>query len=36
VAGAEIPPPEDWRAKVEEELTALRSEVERIKSSLGM
>lgn len=32
----EAPPPEDWKAKVEAELSALRSELERIKSSLGL
>ncbi len=30
------PPPEDWKAKVEGELAALREELDRIKSALGM
>jgi len=32
----EAPPPADWKAHMEAELAALRSEVENIKSSLGL
>jgi uncharacterized protein YceH (UPF0502 family) len=32
----EVPPSEDWKAKVEAELSALRSELERIKAELGL
>jgi uncharacterized protein YceH (UPF0502 family) len=32
----EVPPSEDWKAKVEAELSALRSELEKIKSALGL
>jgi len=32
----EIPPPEDWKAKVEAELAALREELRQLKASLGM
>jgi uncharacterized protein YceH (UPF0502 family) len=32
----EVPPSEDWKAKMESELSELRSELERIKSALGM
>jgi uncharacterized protein YceH (UPF0502 family) len=32
----EVPPSEDWKAKVEAELSALRNELERIKSELGL
>jgi uncharacterized protein YceH (UPF0502 family) len=30
------PPPEDWKEKVEAELASLRTEIDRIKSALGM
>ncbi len=33
---AEVPPPEDWKARMESELAALRSELDRIKSALGI
>jgi uncharacterized protein YceH (UPF0502 family) len=33
-AAVELPPPEDWKAKVEAELAALRSEVERLKAMM--
>ena len=36
VAVVEVPPPEDWKAKVEAELAALRRELEQLKASLGM
>jgi uncharacterized protein len=32
----EVPPPEDWKAKIETELAALRSELAAIKSALGI
>ncbi len=32
----ETPPPEDWKAKVEAELAALRRELDQLKSSLGV
>jgi uncharacterized protein YceH (UPF0502 family) len=32
----EVPPSEDWKARVESELSELRGELERIKSALGM
>ena len=35
-AQVEAPPPEDWKAKVESELAALRSELEKIKAALGI
>lgn len=35
-AAVEAPPPADWKAGVEAELAALRSEVERLKAALGM
>ncbi len=35
-AGVEAPPPADWKAGIEAELASLRSEVERIKSALGL
>jgi uncharacterized protein len=33
---AEVPPPEDWKAKVEAELAALRRELSEIKTALGI
>jgi len=35
-AAVEVPPPEDWKAKVEAELAALRREFEQLKASLGV
>lgn len=35
-APVEIPPPEDWKAKVETELAALRRELQQIKAALGI
>ncbi len=35
-AAAEVPPPEDWKAKVETELAALRREIEQLKEALGV
>ena len=35
-AAVEAPPPPDWKAGVEAELAALRSELEKIKSALGI
>ena len=35
-AQVEAPPPQDWKAKVESELAALRSELEQIKTALGI
>ena len=32
----EVPPPEDWKAKVEAELAALRTELAEIKTALGI
>jgi uncharacterized protein YceH (UPF0502 family) len=32
----EVPPPEDWKTKVEAELLALRNELEQIKAELGL
>lgn len=35
-AVVEVPPPEDWKAKVEAELAGLRRELDDIKSALGL
>ena len=35
-ASVEVPPPEDWKAKVESELAALRRELAELKDALGV
>lgn len=35
-SAVEAPPPADWKAGIEAELAALRSEVERLKSAMGL